>query len=468
MRNQYKIKNIIIMITIIILLYGVSTNVFFAEVSQNNEKIKTTSLEFSDVNMVEKNIYKNITMKYKKNEYDMVVIAPNIFSEELEPLINHKNNIGIRSFIKTTDEIYIEYEGYDHAEQIKYFIKDAVESWNITYVLLVGDMTILPMRKSMVEWNYLGLTLTRYVYTDLYYGDVFDANGDFCSWDSNNNKLFGEYKWTFVVEDDFSFEYIDKVDLYPDVGVGRLPCRSLGELDTVIKKIITYEQNSYGEYWFKRILLMGGDTFPNEGVVEGEFISKYIYSIIKEFGFEPTWLLASQNRFKPSIINEEWSKGAGFISFSGHGGTFQIATYSTNKNIMNRYFIPYLLNLKNENRLPIIFLDACDAGSPESSLFGFHFPCFAWATLMYPKGGSVGVIGNTAYGYTTIMDEEIIFGASLLNILFFDSYEEGIILSDMFTDAQEEYLNLLPWKDCLTIEGYNLFGDPSLKIGGYS
>lgn len=83
------------------------------------------------------NAYSITTIK-NNDTYDMVVIAPNEFSSQIKPLINHKNNHNIITFLKTTEQIYSEYNGRDNAEQIKYFIKDVIETYGIEYVLLIG------------------------------------------------------------------------------------------------------------------------------------------------------------------------------------------------------------------------------------------------------------------------------------------------------------------------------------------
>ena len=70
----------------------------------------------------------------------MVIIAPNTFSQDLQRLVDHKNNVGMKSYLKTTEEIYSQYTGADTPEQIKYFIKDAIETQGITYVMLVGGL----------------------------------------------------------------------------------------------------------------------------------------------------------------------------------------------------------------------------------------------------------------------------------------------------------------------------------------
>ena len=53
------------------------------------------------------------------DEYDLVIIAPDLFSDDLQPLIDHKNNYGIETVLKTTESIYQEYDGRDQPEQIK-------------------------------------------------------------------------------------------------------------------------------------------------------------------------------------------------------------------------------------------------------------------------------------------------------------------------------------------------------------
>src|SRR4030042_5260420 len=72
--------------------------------------------------------------------YDLLCIAPKLFSTHLQPLINHKNAVGVMTILKTTEDISTAYDGRDTAEQIKYAIKDAKEQYNISSVLLVGGL----------------------------------------------------------------------------------------------------------------------------------------------------------------------------------------------------------------------------------------------------------------------------------------------------------------------------------------
>ena len=407
---------------------------------------------------------------FTADEYDMVIIAPDEFSSVLQPLIDHKKNYGIRTFLKTTDEIYNEYEGRDDAERIKYFIKDAIETRGISYVLLVGDIDFVPIR--MAELHIA--TFFTDVSTDHYYSDIYDANGIFCSWDSNYNNIFGEGIIDF--EEDI-IEYIDYVDLYPDIRVGRLPCCNELEVKVTVNKIISYETSSYGQDWFYRIILMGGDSAPdNEGFYEGEWVTEQIAQEMENHSFIPIRLWASLGTFHPRLINSEINAGAGFLSYSGHGAANFIGTCPPNVPItILLYFKSYLLGLYNRDKLPVIFMDGCLTGCIDKTYplvnitLDIRTSGLAWSFVKKAVGGAITTISATRVAFLSVTDEEVVAGSPLLNINFFRSYKPGITVSQMLTNAQTKYLNYMhnTWKDALTIEEYILLGDPSLKVGGY-
>ena len=202
-------------------------------------------------------------------KYDMVIISPEIFSDELQPLIEHKENYGMKTILKTTADIYAEYDGVDQPEKIKYFIKDAIESWGISYVLLAGGLTSTFYAKPRDAINY-GVSgwhiPVRYSNLmsgepgypcDLYYADIYKEGGEFENWDSNGNGIFAE--WT----DEYGIPE-DTMDLYPDVAVGRLACRNIQEMQDAVNKIISYETTTYGMDWFERILVLSGDGFLDQ------------------------------------------------------------------------------------------------------------------------------------------------------------------------------------------------------------
>ena len=385
-------------------------------------------------------------------EYDLVVISTDVFSSSVQELTDHKNNHGVITIYKDVDEIYTEHQGRDEPEQIKHFIKNAIENWGISYVLLVGSINHIPIRKTAVGWGG-GMDLP----TDLYYADIYDSTGDFCTWDSNNNNIFGEFNW-----DDGN---IDDVDLYADVYIGRIPCLKNRDLNVVINKIINYENSAYGSDWYNKILLLGGDTFPNHGVNEGEFVTNLIAEEMD--GFDSVKLWTSENTFKPLSINYQTYLGAGFISYSGHGYIIGFGTSPPDVDKRINYYSPYLFGMINGNKLPIVFFDACLTATLDYKFLNlFSFPAFAYNMVKKPYGGAVTAIGATRVGFTHVDKHGVHGGAGYLNLHFFKNYEEGITVSEMLTKSQNDYLNYVG-EDCITLEEFIIIGDPSLKTGGY-
>jgi len=432
-----------------------------------------------------------ITTSELSDDYDFIIITPENFSAELEQLKIHKESHGIKTKIVTLNEIYnsvyFEANGRDNAEKIKYFIKNAIETWGIGYVMLVGGKETMPVR--FVENIYVHYY--HYFITDLYFADIYDKNGSFCSWDSNENDVFGELNASDVIDD---------VDLYPDICIGRIPCYNISELQVVIEKIINYEQNTYEKDWFKRIVLFGGDSqpsflefiYPLMGLrlgfiaFEGEYIGNKISKILTDF--EAIKIYAS-GLFRPNVkfltnknTNEAINEGAGFVLFSGHGNPDKVWSHLPFTSGM-RYRFPYpsgytlneIKNLTNWDKLPVVLFSACSCGD-----FDYIKNPLAWEFLKYEHGGAVASIActNPSYLIPSTLCTDTVIGH--LTMSFYKTYSEGInILGDIWEETIVRYMNdktawdLTPlnWKiynaSVMALEVWTLFGDPTLKIGGY-
>ena len=279
------------------------------------------------------------------DKYDMVIITPNKFSGNIQPLIDHKNSVGIQTFLKTTEEIYSEFNGIDKPEQIKYFIKDAIETWDISYVLLVGGLNSYIYARPRDHPNYgaedwhlpvrytnLVEPLSFQIYdpgfiSDLYYADIYDSDGNFSTWDSNSDNIFAEWNMRKNSERDI-------LDYYPDVAIGRLACRNSNEVETVVNKIISYETSSTIDNWFNRFIVSGGDPLNDLSTeyVEGEILGEHIIdNYMTEF--ESVRLYASYRDTNSDMVPNyeniirELENGCGFFLLDAHGSPASTKTY---------------------------------------------------------------------------------------------------------------------------------------------
>ena len=216
-----------------------------------------------------------------ENEYNLVIIAPAKFSIFLKKLVKHKNENGVKTFIKKTESIYREYTGFDKPEEIKLFIKDAIEQYNITYVLLVGGLKsriwgrprddpnqgtkgwYVPVRYNNLYDNPEHPLSESEIYydpgviTDLYYADIYDGEGNFSSWDPNGDGIFAAWGMPDVEND-------TGIDMVPDVSLGRLACTNCLEVRNVVNKIIRYEKTEADPTWFKKLIAISGDGFLDQ------------------------------------------------------------------------------------------------------------------------------------------------------------------------------------------------------------
>ena len=400
------------------------------------------------------------------NEYDLVIIAPEEYSAGIQPLISHKESHNIKTLFKTVEDIYSEYTGRDEPEKIKYFIKEAVENFGASYILLIGSIYKLPIRTSSVSmWG----RWQEDTLTDLYYSDVLEANGSFSSWDSNDDDIFGETGK-------------DQLDLFPDVHIGRLACDEINEVLTVVDKIIHYEDETFYQDWFHDMIFIGGNTFQWNPGNEGEEINEMVMDIMSDFN-PSSVIWTSKHNFNRKTISGAINDGAGFLDYSGHGFEHGMGTYPPHGLYLRTYLTPYIEDLENGYELPIIFFDACLTAKLDFVLqdildykqyrifdilakildynTSLRLPCYAWYFVKHEGGGAIATIGATRTAFGGVDS-----GAGKMSIEFFKSYESSEMLGQMMTKAQNAYITDVP-SDEFTVEEFTLLGDPSLKLGGY-
>ena len=445
--------------------------------------------------------------------YQLVVIAPQKFESKLQKLVNHKNNMGVSTILKTTEDIYNEYSGVDKPEKIKYFIKDALETYDNDYVLLVGGIDSyifaepkddrnqgskdwhVPIRYANIKET-TGGTFDPGLPSDLYYADIYKEGGEFDDWDSNDDGVFAKWDNT---------PGRDVLDFYPDVYVGRLACRNTLEVSIMVNKIVNYEKSQAGA-WYDNMILAGGDSFEAPGN-EGEIVCERIANdYMDEFNLIKLYTSNSDQSMWPTSTNmvREFKKGIGQIFLDGHASPFTWTTHppGDHDTWTEKFWVFDFYKLTNFNKLPTCCVEGChnsmfnitvweairdkDHNSRHSWCYGSPVPkCWSWWLASKIGGGSLSTIGNTGLGYGAVgehgdLDEDGITEPDILEKLggyYFDQYyqvfnEGNDILGDCHSGALNNYITTHPpmdyQADAKTMEQMVLLGDPSLKIGGYS
>jgi hypothetical protein len=313
----------------------------------------------------------------------------------------------------------------------------------------------------------------------------------------------------------------DILDLYPDVFVGRLACRNTYEVKTMVDKIINYE-SSCDPSWFRKIVLVGGDTFDDvdsTNYYEGEVENQKALDYLTDFESVKIW---SSNRNtggpvpEPEDIVRIVSEGCGFLFFAGHGSAERWNTYWAEGFDEERAKGLWWFNmakLSNGDKLPVCVVGGCHNSqfnvttlcflnywlNKIGKMFNIDFlrrwpgnvytplpECWSWFLTRKPGGGSIATIGNTGTGYGAIGNHGDLDGDGIddpdcietkggyIEIQFFKAYgEDNVdILGEAWGQAVTTYINVYPGMqdqiDCKTVQQWALLGDPSLKIGGYA
>ena len=431
-------------------------------------------------------------------EYDMAIIAPKAFEDTLQPLIDFKNTKGVATMFKSVEDILAEYNGTDQPEQIKLFIKDAYDTYNITYVFLAGGLKshIYAKDKDTISAGWKAWNVpVRYVsipndedegcLSDLYYGCLYNATGAFDSWDSNGDGVFAAWYLPGYPT--------DKFDMYPEVYVSRCAVANTIELRHIVKKILNYEGTGPEEKpWYTNFIGVGGRTFAYfQGQPDGEYLCQLAYNHTKQAIPALTLTkvfttnrdiggLVPDKKDIPAAIN----KGAGFVAFEGHGSPSRWDTNWFDIDERTGITIVNFGRIQNKDMYPVIVVGGCHNGMYNISMipamkdkegtthFGYGYPiymCFSWGLLLKAFGGAIGSTGCTGYGMGSGGNPVSLSGELEMNF-FYEIGNGSTNLAQAHSLAIQKYVSeqSITSTDAFVITNWAIFGDPSLRFGGYS
>jgi len=402
-----------------------------------------------------------------QDEYDFLIITYDNFKFALQPLVDLKNQNEINTKLVTLSEVYdgtyFEVQGIDEQEKVKYFIKNAIENWNIHYLLLVGS-GVEGAEKFPVRQVYLPDPPHEEQFGSvLYYADIYKNGGEFADWDYDGDGLYGEYS-----------QDVPDVDLYPDVCIGLLPCNNAREVRAIVNKIINYKAHNKMTY---EIVQMGGDTFPgdSEQIYEGEFANECVMEVLP--GYNTTRYWASEEKLTKSNIANGFKSSVDFMDFSGHGGTTVWGTHPPEDEetwvppatlrspyvyYLNFDFDLYFVN--NNKKLPVVVYNACSNNKWTNSE-----QCLGYKTLSKKNGGGIASFAASALGFGDQGSAECDRRWGWCEVNTFKGLVNDKILGNVWNNVITDYVDnfsSINWDriDQKTMLGYSMFGDPTLAI----
>ena len=372
--------------------------------------------------------------KSEPSGYEYLVITREHLAPYFRPLAEWKTKKGVRARIKTVEEIYNNYDGRDNQERIRQFIKSQHQDSGVVWVLLGGDVDIIPSRVAFAfECGAGSYDDEDSLQCDLYYSDL---DG---SWDLDGDGIFGELE--------------DSVDMIPNVFVGRAPVNTPKDVQNFVSKVLTYEKIPPTDYLTDALffaMVLWGDPYTDGGVhkdmIDNLFIPTH-FNVIKLYERDETG--------DASEVLAEMNKGKNIMNHDGHGWIDVICT-GHGEIIYNSH----MDSLVNGNKLGILYSIGCWTGALDYDCIGEHF-------VNAQNGGGVAYIGNSrygwgspgnpGYGYSDVFDNkffEAVFVDSIVNI------GAAFASSKAYYAPLAGYGNVYRWCEY----EINLLGDPEMVI----
>lgn len=363
-------------------------------------------------------IYKGHYINYKNNaeptvqNTGMLIIAPSAYTDALEPLVNWKNQKGIK-----TDLVSLSETG-STPESIKAYITNYYNTNpGLMYVLLAGDHQDVPSYS---------------------YGN------------------FGEEHWS-----DSYYGQLAGTDLYPEVFTGRFS-GSVSDVSLMVARTLEYEKNPMAGTWMKDFAGIGsneGYGYGDDGEADWQHL-RGISTMLKSFGYSQDYEFFESSQGgndapdnpEPYMISSAVNNGIGLLNYCGHGGQDVMST--------GNYSVSDVDALTNNGKYPFVVSVACNNGTftNGTSL------CEAWLTT---RNGSNPTGAIAACGSSILMAwAEPMQTQDAMAEMITNSGVEMVkpVLGDLFYNAQ---INMLQaYGNSGTAQGvmqtWVFFGDPSV------
>ncbi len=364
-----------------------------------------------------------VSGKVKSLTVEYIIITNESLSGGFEVFANYLKKKGVVAEIATVEDIvssgyYDNISGlYDDPGAIRGYLMEKYAE-GATWVLLGGDEDVVPVRYGTYARN--DTFIDYRAPSDLYYSDL---NGN---WNVDGDEFYGE-------------PIDDSVDVFPELYVGRVPCKNLEEFNNWFEKLVSYETDPGGgnAAYLKKFFWSGSDDV-REGpayTIENAQLPGYI-------SHDTTMLERPDGLFpRGSDVINKMNEHFGLLNVFGHGSppNITVSCPGDNHPSPDRDFLVSvdsveiggscreeygngLDSLKNKDYYGILSVASCFQAAFDYEKFPDRFivcgPSMGEAFILLPERGGPAFRGYTRYGgqYIQLGKLEI----SFLNKLFVD------------------------------------------------
>ena len=272
----------------------------------------------------------------------LVVVTPRAFVPALDAWLALRR-AELPVVVDVLEEVLAAESGVDDAERVK---RRLYARWRdgARYVLLVGDVGVVPIRSMVLDRVTEPAFDTAFYPCDLYYGDVAERDGFFEDWnaarDGYHAGYFGEVHGEKNKDGPIDF---DQVDYVPELAVGRWPVRSFEEAARIARKTVAFARARDAAP--PRTLLVHCD-----GWIDARPRLDRLSTLLAPRHEVLRCYDGSPDEPRDAAIAAQLARGAAFVFHAGHGdpGGFDRSLRAHT-----------LLRATNFDTLPIVFSVGC-------------------------------------------------------------------------------------------------------------
>ncbi len=381
----------------------------------------------------------------------VIITTPAIESEsdKLDDFVTHKESRGFDVDVITTDPNDPNwYDPNTAAEKIRNWLKDDYVSYEIEYVLLIGNPN--PGSADPNDAVPMGVVspLSNYpLPSDMYYADL---TGD---WDLDDDGSYGEWGQDFGS---------GGVDRNWEVLIGRIPCYAsdpnwIDDLDGILQNVIDYQTadpNTTG--WRRKVLLpmvKPDDATPGYYCgeeIKDDFLGPENWPYYRVYGYDPNWPTDPAPEVTPctpNLATTAWNNELpGLVVWFSHGN--EHAAY----NVMEPNYVPLL-----DANFPVLTFQVSCSNSKPSVADNLSFQLL--------KNAAVGTIGSTyvAWYYSGWTEWGGTSDSPGMAYAYAGRIVTGMTSGESLYDLKQAIvpLSVRCWANFAM---FNLYGDPDIRL----
>lgn len=357
------------------------------------------------------------------NGTDYLVIYNSLFTSQAEQLRAYREtHDNYRSSKAEIEDIYDIFNfGQENPVAIRNFVKYIYDAWQlpkIKFICLMGRSSLDPKRN---------------LSSSVYYQNFVPSYGN-----PNSDGYLANIKFG-------TFYYNN------DIAIGRLPAYYPAEAQTMVDKIIAYENEPIGKWWKAFTYITGGGTL-NEQLSHQQRSNFEIEQYIKPCPIaagEAHKIYRTDSSGYVTFnyadsIRKDIDNGTLFVNFRGHAGSHDWEVGMRDPNVLN-----------NGNKLPLVVSLTCFTGENSKA----DFRGFGEKFVYLANKGAIGFVGTTGWSYSFDGNN---FGTYLIQSFKTDTTRR---MGDLMKAVGKSMMNdSLSFSVRHTINCYNLMGDPAVKL----